>query len=425
MAVVSFSIPKYRHHKGSGQAFVQIKGKRHYLGSYGSPKSHEAYKRKIAELAASPAAATAAINAKAESAYTVLELAAAYWEFCQGNYRKKDGTPSGWLDHIHLTLNGPLAELYGTTPANQFGPKAFKAVRQKLIDAGHSRGYINKLMPIVTQCFQWGAAEELVSANVWHALRTVKGLKKGRTTARETPPVLPVNDVVVDATLPALPKVIADMVRFQRLTGCRPGEVCLLRLIDLDRNRFVKCPSGETNSSEVWEYRPASHKTEHHGKERIIFIGPKAQAIIKPYLDREATAYCFSPVESEAKRHEQQRQNRQTKLFPSHMKRPRKTSPRRSPATHYATTSYGRAIRRAVARINQQITETAEAAGVEPVLMPEWHLNQLRHTSATEVRRQFGLEASQVVLGHSKADVTQVYAERDQALAADVMRQIG
>ena len=57
--------------------------------------------------------------------------------------------------------------------------------------------------------------------------------------------------------------------------------------------------------------------------------------------------------------------------------------------------------------------------------MPEWHLNQLRHTSATEVRRQFGLEASQVVLGHSKADVTQVYAERDQALAADVMRQIG
>ncbi len=425
MAVVSsFSIPKYRHHKGSGQAFIQIKGKRHYLGSYGSAKSHEAYKRKIAELAASPAATAAAIDPKTESAYTILELAAAYWEYCQGYYRHKNGTPSGWLDHIHLTLNGPLAELYGTTPADQFGPKAFKAIRQKLIDAGHSRGYINKLMPIVTQCFQWGAAEELVSANVWHALRTVKGLKKGRTTARETPPVLPVDDVVVDATLPALPQVIADMVRFQRLTGCRPGEVCLLRPIDLDRNRFASVVKGETTSSEVWEYRPASHKTEHHGKERIIFIGPKAQAILLPYLNREATAHCFSPAESEAQRHEEMRERRKSKLTPSQRNRG-KAQRQRPPAARYTTTSYGKAIRRAVARINEQITETAEAAGLEPALMPEWHLNQLRHTSATEVRRQFGLEATQVVLGHSKADVTQVYAERDQALAADVMRQIG
>ena len=415
MAVVSFSVPKfpkYRHHKATGQAFVLVKGKYKYLGKYGSQESREAYNRFVAELAASPAATAAAAIDKAESALTVLELAAAYWEHCQGYYRKKDGTPSGWLDHIHLTLNGPLVELYGTTPADQFGPKAFKAIRQKLIDAGHSRKYINKLMPIVAKCFKWGSAEELVSPNVHAALRTVDGLRKGRTTARETPPVLPVDDVVVDATLPALPKVIADMVRFQRLTGCRPGEVCLLRPIDLARD------------GEVWSYRPASHKTEHQDKQRIIFIGPKAQAIIKPYLDREATAHCFSPAESEAQRHEEMRERRQSKPTPSQRNR-RKAQRQRPPAARYTTTSYGKAIRRAVARINGQIIETAEAAGLAPVLMPEWHLNQLRHTCATEVRRKRGLEASQVVLGHSKADVTQVYAERDQALAADVMREIG
>ncbi len=77
------------------------------------------------------------------------------------------------------------------------------------------------------------------------------------------PPVLPVDDATVEATLPFLSTVVADMIRFQRLTGCRPGEVCGIRPMDVDR------------SGEVWVYRPASHKTEHHGKERFIFIGPK------------------------------------------------------------------------------------------------------------------------------------------------------
>ena len=32
-------IPKYRHHKGSGQAFIQVRGELHYLGKYGSVKT--------------------------------------------------------------------------------------------------------------------------------------------------------------------------------------------------------------------------------------------------------------------------------------------------------------------------------------------------------------------------------------------------
>jgi len=33
-------------------------------------------------------------------------------------------------------------------------------------------------------------------------------------------------------------------------------------------------------SSEVWCCRPATHKTEHHGRERVVFIGPKGQAVL-------------------------------------------------------------------------------------------------------------------------------------------------
>jgi len=54
-----------------------------------------------------------------------------------------------------------------------------------------------------------------------------------------------------------------------------------------------------------------------------------------------------------------------------------------------------------------------------------WSPNQLRHAAATEVPREFGLEAAQVILGHSQANVTQVYAERDLAKGVDVARQIG
>ena len=54
-----------------------------------------------------------------------------------------------------------------------------------------------------------------------------------------------------------------------------------------------------------------------------------------------------------------------------------------------------------------------------------WHPNQLRHTFGTRVRKQHGLEAAQVLLGHTLADVTQIYAEKNEALAATVAAKIG
>jgi site-specific recombinase XerC len=53
-----------------------------------------------------------------------------------------------------------------------------------------------------------------------------------------------------------------------------------------------------------------------------------------------------------------------------------------------------------------------------------WAPNQIRHTAATAVRKLFGLEASQVLLGHSSADVTQIYAEHNFELAA-VAKEVG
>ncbi len=177
-------------------------------------------------------------------------------------------------------------------------------------------------------------------------------------------------------------------------------------------------PCDVDRDGEVWTYRPASHKTEHHGRERIIFLGPKAQAILLPYLLRGAENYCFSPTDSESKRKAAMRANRKMNVQPSQVDR-RKRRPKRKPGDRYVKDAYNRAIQRAVDRANKD----REKQGQEK--LPYWSPNQLRHSAATEIRRQFGLEAAQTVLGHAKADITQVYAERDLSLAAEVMRRIG
>jgi len=55
-------------------------------------------------------------------------------------------------------------------------------------------------------------------------------------------------------------------------------------------------------------------------------------------------------------------------------------------------------------------------------LAPEPAPAQLRHEGSG---RKHGLEAVQVLLGHSRADVTQVYAERNLASAVRVAAEIG
>ena len=75
----------------------------------------------------------------------------------------------------------------------------------------------------------------------------------------------------------------------------------------------------------------------------------------------------------------------------------------------YDTASYRRAIKYAI-----------QKAG-----LPSWAPNQLRHLYATEIRRKYGLEAAQIMLGHSRADVTQIYAERDEKKMEEIASREG
>lgn len=152
-----------------------------------------------------------------------------------------------------------------------------------MIEAGLCRGVINQRIGYLKRIFKWAASEELVSADVYHALQSVDGLRRGRSAARETEPVRPVPDAHVDAVLPFLAPTLQAMVQLQRLTGMRSGELRIFRTCDVDV------------SGEIWAYRPGQHKTANRGYERVVQIGPRAQQVLKPFLRADLQAFVFSP----------------------------------------------------------------------------------------------------------------------------------
>jgi len=409
--------PKYRFHKGFKQAIVSIHGKRIYLGAYGTAKSHRRYRELLdqwhqlrhEQLAESThktpdeileaAINTTTLRAKREQGLTLTlnELILVFGRHTQQYYRK-NGRITREAELIDEVLRFVRKNVEVTDP-EKFGPVVLDELRDKMIDdLDWSRKFINNQIKRVIRMFSWAVEKELVSPTVPLALQAMTGLKKGRSRARETVGVTYVADDVVNATLPHLPEVLADMVQLQRLTGARPGEICSMRPGDVDQ------------TGEVWLYVPAEHKTEHHEKNRVIVIGPQAQAILLRHLVRAPKAYCFSPAESELKRREKAAAKRKTPAAQGNRRGTnRVANPKRVPKEMYTTDSYRRAIQRVCQRKSIQ----------------KWSPNELRHSAATKTRKTFGLEAAQVVCGHQSANVTQVYAERDLELAKKVAQEVG
>lgn len=383
--------PAYSRQRENGRrdrAYVWLDGKKINLGLYGSQKSRDKYNDLVAT------GPHDGVNLPSTNP-TISELIVAYLEFASTYYLRSDGKVAREYEHIREAVKY-LRRQAGEIPARDFGPKMLKEVREQLINKGISRVHINAQIRRIVCMFRWAVEEETVPETTHRALAAVRNLKRGRSQAKETAPVQPVAESVVEATLLELPDVIADMVRVQLLTGMRPGEVCALRPCDIDR------------SGDVWLYTPAHHKTEHHGHSRVVAIGPKTQAVLLRYLARAAGAYCFTPRDSEAKRLSKREAARVTPKSCGN-RRGTNCSGTFKAGDVYGVKEYARAIKRA-----------AERAEVE-----HWTPHRLRHSKATEIRKMFGLDAAQAVLGHRGAKVTEVYAELDIAKASEVAKKIG
>lgn len=404
------AVPRYTLHKPSGQGRARHQGRDIYFGVYEAPSSHEKYARFVAELAvtSSPRPEETAF-AVADPELPVAEMILRFLRHAQGYY----GVVSKELVSLAGALK-PVNLLYGTLRAGQFGPLALKAVQQHMIDQQKlCRNEINRRLGRIKRAFKWAVSEQLIPPSVFQGLQAVTGIRRGRSNALERPAVEPVSTDVVRATLPFLAPPVAAICELQVLTGMRPSEVVRMRGCEIDR------------TGDIWVYSPSCHKTQYLGFQKQVPLGPRAQEILRPFLNRLPEAFLFSPAEAEVWRNGQRaisrRPDRKRKVYPCELRaRARRKATaqlrtRKRPFQEsYTADSYRRAITYGLRK--------ARKMGVD---LPHWFPYQIRHTHGTEVRRMFGLEAAQVALGHASADVTQIYAERNMALATRIANEIG
>jgi hypothetical protein len=198
------TVPAYRRHKASNRAYVFMNGRRIYLGRFGSEESKAEYRRILNELDSSPTRGVASsMPLKPTSDLTIAELGLAYVDHTDAYYRKPNGEPTTEAALVERVVD-MVVHLYGHTLVNEFGPLALKAVRAGMIEKGWRRLTINGNIGRVVRMFKWAAENELVGGNALHALRSVSGLRYGRSSAPESSPVLPVSAKTIEATLPHL-----------------------------------------------------------------------------------------------------------------------------------------------------------------------------------------------------------------------------
>lgn len=349
-------IPKLRLH-ATGQWMVKIEGKCKYLGT-----KKEAAEKKYRELIVEhfgPSNISAPVIG-----IPISELLRRYIEerlrTCPTDYIRTTRS------HVFKQMSEPALLLYGNLPANDFGPKAYKAIRQ-VMSTGNRSGnqkvtetsikrarsgrapvtrsvsYVNMLCSRLKSAFKWGVGEELLDETTYRRLCTVPDLQPGElglTSGRE---VLPVSEALYRATVPFLSDTLADFLQLLWLSGCRPGE--LLRL----------SPAELAKEGDYLVYRPKSHKTARKNKLRAIVFGSEGIAILRRYWPDEPSKQFF------------------------------------------ALYSDAGAIRTAIYRACTRAK------------LPKWHPYQLRHAAITRIALAHGKDVAQSVGGHTKMATTENY----------------
>lgn len=456
MAKRKKSPPSYRLHRQSGQAVVTLRctvsGKRRdvLLGEHDTAESWAEYSRVIAEWEAAGRVldSAPAKPAKPGSRVTVAEVMLDWWEGVLKRYGVTD--PDGRLPsrlYSQRSVVRLVRATCGSVPAAKFGPMALQEVRQKMVDRRWSRGHVNQSVATIIRAFKQAVAREVVTPEAVVALQCVKPLGRGELGAREGEKIKPAALAHIEAVKPHLSRQAVAIIDVMLLTGARCDEIVRMRPVDIDV------------SGKVWIYRPDGHKGEHRGHERLIHIGPKAQDVIRPFLETRSNVedYLFSPAEAEAERRKNQHDARVTPLSCGNRPGSNRTeAPKRKATNRYTTDSLRRAIDRACDMAFPPPDELARrkvpAEGRKKNAMRwetdqewkrrlgpkreealkawrrdhRWTPHQLRHTAATEIRRAAGVEAAALVLGHASATLTDaVYAERDHAKAAEVIARVG
>lgn len=332
--------PKYRRHV-SGQAVVDFNSTSFYLGAYESPESHARYLELVTEYHATGLQTPK----KGCQQQQPLSLSAMLLDFLTNGLQRV--TPSADRQKLYARLAKELDTRCGHTPLVEFGPIKLSEIRDGFVERGNSRRHANDLTNMIRRIFKWAVSRELVAAEQLVRLESLTALRRGE--ARDNPKRQPVDPVIVKATLPYLQPVVADMVRLQLLTGCRPSELFSLTPAEID-----------TATPESWQIIKDTHKTDQFGKTRMIPLVAEAQSLLQKYVCRDDCKLCFLTCKG----------------------------------TPWNKNTYRRNINRTCKRQN----------------IPAWTPYQIRHFVAQLVRDNLSAEHVQAILGHSKISMVETYS---------------
>lgn len=343
-----------------------------------------------------------------DDTWTVARIAALYWEECKTIYQK-NGKQTSTVDNIKLALQ-KLIDTHGDMDASDFDAPRLTELGHMMCHSVDRYGKpcrlglstVNARIQTIRRMYKWARTKGWVTREAAADVVMTPLLRRGRCEANAPEDVMPVAVEILNATIAAAPKTVADMIRVQVLTGMRPGELCSMRVVDIDR------------TAAVWIYIPRSHKNEHHGKDRVIAIGPKAQAILQPYIERRNIG---DAVFWAADAHRERLEMSGSPAWQAYQTARSRFKPSRA----FQSATYANRIYQACDRAFDPTMEKRKAKNFDH----RWNPHRLRHNAATIAREEMGAEAAQDLLGHSQISTTMIYAERSLLRLKEIALKVG
>jgi hypothetical protein len=106
---------------------------------------------------------------------TVNELLLAFSNHAESYYRRSDGSAAPELDNLRIAIR-PLRQLYGHAMVKDFDPRALKAIRQSMLEAGLGRRTINQRVARLIRVFRFAVENEMIGGGIVHALEAVDSM---------------------------------------------------------------------------------------------------------------------------------------------------------------------------------------------------------------------------------------------------------
>lgn len=357
-------LPSYLLHKPTGQARVRIAGKDHYLGAYGSEESRVRYGNLIANLAGGVSVDPIAPVKRGRTTTAAVE---------------SDPGPSvgvlclAFLDHAktHYSKGGKPTAEYDCFKS------AIRPLRE-LYGLAPAKDFGPLALKAVRQAMiDRGWCRTFINKSMGRIRRVFRHAVENELVEpsvlqrlEAVAPLLAGRSEAKDYN-PRRPVPQTAIDKVKAIVPERTRDLIELQLLTGARSGELVALTGGMidRTPEIWVARLVDHKTVHQGKERVLVFGPKAQLILRKYITLDPDRRLFT----------------------------------------ISRKGYGEAI----------------ATACDKLSLPRWTPHWLRHNAASRLREEYGLDVAQCMLGHSSADMTQLYAHLNITKAVQAAKACG